>query len=70
MVARFVRFSGRHDPGDFCATIWIRNLSSLYLTTLDRAFYDLDGDSCASGQATAASAPAIIYFVFHAFLSL
>jgi hypothetical protein len=27
---------------------------------------DLDGDSWASGQATAA-APAIIYFVFHAF---
>jgi hypothetical protein len=28
-------------------------------------FYDLDGDSLASGQATAA--PAIIYFIFHAF---
>jgi len=30
----------RHDPGDICATIWIHNLSPLYLTTLDR---DLDG---------------------------
>lgn len=37
-------------------------------TTLDRAFDDLDGDSLASGQA--AVAPAIIYFIFHAFLSL
>ena len=52
-MARFVRSSGRrcarrdttHDPGDFCATIWIYNLSPLYLTTLDRAFDDLDGDS-------------------------
>jgi hypothetical protein len=44
----------------FCATIWIHKLSPLYLTTLGRAFDDLDGDSCASGQATAA--PAIIYF--------
>jgi hypothetical protein len=54
-----------HDPGDFALlfgfTIFLHYTSRLWTVH----FYDLDGDSLASGQATVA--PAIIYFVFDAF---